>query len=116
MLTWEELRQRRDIISAIDWDMTPRQAFEAFQIKGAEGWRHRGQEQTYYFYLSTWRGEVKVYLMHRSLKHSEEIALAPVPPELAQALAARDDGQQMARGQMAIGEPIRQWLRQELLA
>lgn len=114
LLTWPELRQRRDIIAAIDWELTPREAFEAYQIKGPEGWRHRGRGESYYFYLSTWRGEAKVYLMRRSLKHSEEIALAPVPPEMAQALALRDDGQQMPRGQMAIDQAIRQWLRQEL--
>ncbi|MFH1033748.1 MAG: hypothetical protein V1806_04510 [Pseudomonadota bacterium] len=116
MLAWPELRQRRDIVAQIDWELTPQEAFETYQIKGAEGWRHRGQTESYYFYLSTWQGEAKVYLMHRSLKQSQEIAEAPVPRNLVLELAAKADGQQMPRGQIAIDEPIRQWLRQELQA
>ena len=82
MLTWEQLRQRRDIIEQIDWELTPALAFEAFQIKEAEGWRHRAWSEAYYFYLSVWQGERKVYLVRRSLKQSEEIASAPVPAQL----------------------------------
>jgi hypothetical protein len=110
------LQQRRDIISRIDWDLTPQEAFEVYQLKGAEGWRHRGLSEAYYFYLSTWQGEAKVYLVRRSLKQSEEIAQAPVPGDMVEALAARADGQQMPRGQIAIDPAIRQWLRQELKA
>ena len=115
-LTWEELRQRRDIIARIDWELTPREAFEAFQIKGAEGWRHRSLHEACYFYLSVWRGERRVYLVRRTIKESEVIAEAPVPIALLEDLAARAQGQEMPRGQIALDQAVRAWLRRELAA
>lgn len=114
MLTWEQLGQRRDIIEQIDWELTPALAFEAFQIKEAEGWRHRAWSEAYYFYLSVWQGERKVYLVRRSLKQSEEIASAPVPAQLLEELAASRAGQEMPRGQIALNQAVIEWLRQEL--
>lgn len=114
MLTWEQLKERRDIVARIDWELTPGQAFEAYQIKGAEGWRHRSLGEAYYFYLSVWRGERRVYLVRRGIKESEEIAEAPVPAELLEALAAQAQGQEMPRGQIALDQAVRQWLRREL--
>lgn len=113
-MTWQELRQRPDIIAAIDWDMTPAQAFEVFQLKSAEAWRHRGLEESLYFYLSVWRGEARVLLVRRSLKDSQELAEAPAPPELVQALAASAQGQEMPRGQIALDQPLKDWLRAQL--
>lgn len=114
MLAWDQLRRDRDLIRAIDWEMTPTLAFEMFQLKSAEAWRHRGQDQALYFYLSTWQGENKVYLVRKSLKHSETLAEAPVPAELIRARAAEAQGQDSPRGQMEIGEAIRAWLQNQL--
>lgn len=114
LLTWEELRARRDIIARIDWELTPAQAFEAFQIKGAEGWRHRSLGEAYYFYLSVWRGERRLLLVRRGIKESEEITEAPAPPELLEDLAAQSQGREMPRGQVAINQAVAQWLRREL--
>ncbi len=114
MLTWDELRGRRDIIAAIDWQMTPQEAFESYQLKGREGWRARSLPQVYFFYLSVWRGQAKVLLVRRAIKDSEEIAEAPVPADLRAALAARAEGEQMPRGQIALDQAIRDWLRAEL--
>jgi hypothetical protein len=83
MRAWDEVRQDRELIAAIDWEMTPALAFEVFQLKSAEAWRHRGLDQAVYFYLSTWRGENRVYLVRRSLKESEELAAAPAPAGFA---------------------------------
>lgn len=114
ILTWEQLKDRRDILGRIDWELTPGQAFEAFQIKGAEGWRHRSLGEAYYFYLSVWRGERRVYLVRRGIKESEVIAEAPVPTQLLEDLAAEAAGQDMPRGQIAINQAVGQWLRREL--
>ncbi|MCA1906236.1 MAG: hypothetical protein LDL11_06580 [Desulfarculus sp.] len=103
-------------MAAIDWEMTPALAFEVFQLKSAEAWRHRGLEQAVYFYLSTWRGENQVYLVRRSLKETEPLAQAPVPPELIAARVAEAAGQDNPRGQLAVGAGIEAWLRAELAA
>lgn len=116
MPTWEELRADRGLIRAIDWEMTPALAFEVFQLKSAEAWRHRGQDEALYFYLSTWQGENKLYLVRRSLKHSETLAEVPAPPELIAARAAEAAGQDNPRGQLDPGPALIAWLKAQLQA
>jgi hypothetical protein len=116
MLTWAEVKADPALVTAIDWEMTPALAFEVFQLKSSEAWRHRGLEQAVYFYLSTWRGENRVYLVRRSLKETETLAQAPVPAALIAARVAAAAGQDNPRGQLPVGEAIAAWLRAELAA
>ena len=114
MLAWDELKNDPDLVAAIDWEMTPALAFEVFQLKSAEAWRHRGLDQAVYFYLSTWRGENRVYLVRRGLKETDTLVEAPVPTALIAARAAAAAGQDNPRGQLAPGPEITAWLRAEL--
>jgi hypothetical protein len=116
MLTWDQLRADRALVAAIDWEMTPALAFTVFQLKSAEAWRHRGQDETLYFYLSTWQGENRLYLVRRSLKHSETVAEAPAPAGLIAARLAEAAGQDNPRGQLAPGEDLLAWLKDQLRA
>ncbi|MCB2226988.1 MAG: hypothetical protein KQH53_09960 [Desulfarculaceae bacterium] len=113
-LSWDELKARPDILGKIDWEITPAQAFEAFQIKSAEAHRHRGLGQAYYFYLSVWRGERRVLLIKRTYTHSEDIAEAPAPAELMERAASEGQGQDMPRGQLPLSPELKDWLRGEL--
>lgn len=112
MLSWPELKKRPDLVGRIDWEITPAQAFAAYQIKSTSA--QRGLEPVYYFYLSTWRGENKVLLVERTYGDSREVAQAPVPAALVEAAARQGEGQDMPRGQLALSPAIRQWLRREL--
>lgn len=116
MLTWDQLRADRETVAAIDWEMTPALAFEVFQLKSAEAWRHRGRDEALYFYLSTWRGENRLYLVRRGLKHSQTVAEAPAPAELIAARVAEAAGQDNPRGQLAPGEALTAWLKEQLRA
>ncbi|MCF8042682.1 MAG: hypothetical protein K9K65_08040 [Desulfarculaceae bacterium] len=112
MLSWEELKTRPEIVGNIDWEITPAQAFEAYQIKSTTA--RRGLEAVYYFYLSTWRGENKVLLVERTYVDSQEVAQAPAPAELVEAAAQEGEGQDMPRGQLPLSRALKQWLRREL--
>lgn len=114
MIPWPELKQRRDITSQIDWEMTPAQAFEAYQIKSANAWRQRDLADVIYFYVSTWKGQGQVLLVRRTMVDSQELAQAPAPEALVAACLAENDGQQYPRGQLPLDEPLRAWLRTEL--
>ncbi len=114
MLDLEELRKDRELVASIDWEMTPRQAFEAYQLKSVGNWRHRSLEPVHYFYLSTWKGRPRLFLVRRSLKESQEIAEIQAPPELVAACAAGQEGQDMPRGQLPLDQELRDWLRRQL--
>ena len=60
MLDIKGLKNHPEILAQVDWEMTPRQAFEAYQIKSRENWKHRSLQEVYYFYLSLWKGESKI--------------------------------------------------------
>lgn len=114
MLTLAELKKRPDLISQVDWELTPRQAFMAYQLKSVDAWRYRSLPETLYFLLSTWRGENQIYLVRRSLKHSQEVARIEPPPDLLTKALAAQDGEEMPRGQLPLDKGLKAWLRAEL--
>ena len=52
--------------------------------------------------------------MKRGYVESEEIARIDPPVDLAAKCAADCEGEQMPRGQCALNEPLKKWLRAEL--
>ena len=117
MLTLEELKADPGLVARIDWYITPREAFETYQLKSPGNWRGGNLAPVYYFYVSTWQDqEPRLFLVKRSLKHSEEIAEIQAPPELLRAAAEAEAGAMVPKGQAAIDEPLRRWLQDQLSA
>lgn len=114
MLSPEQLKQDRELINRIDWDITPQEAFETFQLKSTGNWRTAASGEVLYFYVSAWQGENKVLLVRRSLKHSEDIAELPVPRELVQRCVEDQEGSYIPRGQCPIDQGVRRWLQDYL--
>jgi len=117
MLGLEDLKNDPALVARIDWHITPREAFETYQLKSPGNWRGGNLPPVVYFYISTWKGqEPRLYLVERSLKHSEEIAEIDAPAELLQAAVADQDKAMVPKGQAAIDEPLRDWLQEQLSA
>ncbi len=116
MLDLEGLRQRPELLAAVDWQITPRQAFEAYQLKSTGNWRHGSLPPVLYFYVSCWRGEHKVVLVRRSLKQSEELAEIAAPAGMISDCCAEREGEMVPRGQAPLSAELRDWLQRELAA
>jgi hypothetical protein len=114
MLTMDELKGSREILDRIDWDMSPQMAFEAYQVKSIDAWKHRGLDEVYHFYIDVWKGRARVLLMRRSLKNAEDVVELPVPHDLVSACLERQVGARPDSGQYPIDEAIGDWLRREL--
>lgn len=115
MLSLDELKADPALVARIDWHITPQEAFETYQLKSPGNWRGGNLPPVVYFYISTWKGQApRLYLVERSLKHSEEIAEIDAPAELLQAAAAAQEGAMVPKGQAAIDEPLRKWLQESL--
>jgi hypothetical protein len=114
MISWEELKTSANIIRKIDWDITPQEAFEAYQIKSINAWKHRNLPDVIYFHIFVWQGRQSVYLMKRTYRDSEEIAEAPVPPDMITDCLAPMGGSSAPTGHYAINDPIKGWLKKEL--
>lgn len=117
MLSLQELKSDPDLVAQIDWYITPQEAFETYQLKSPGNWRGGNLAPVVYFYISTWQGqEPRLFLVRRSLKHSEELAEIQAPAELLQNAAKTQDKAMVPKGQAAIDEPLRKWLQQALSA
>lgn len=114
MLDLEGLKARPDLVARIDWEITPAEAFDIYQLKGLEGWRHRGRGPVVYFYLSTWRGENRVLLVERDITRSRELAEIAAPAGLVEAAAAAGFGQDNPRGQLPLSPELKDWLQRAL--
>lgn len=116
MLDLKELKQRQDLVRTIDWEITPREAFEAYQLKSAGAHRHRNLRPVLYFYLSTWQEENRLLLVQRDYLDSETLAEVQAPPELIAQCLAELGGQEMPRGQLPLNDALKDWLRDQLAA
>jgi hypothetical protein len=115
MLSLEDLKNNPALVAKIDWHITPQEAFETYQLKSPGNWRGGNLQPVLYFYISTWKGqEPTLFLVERSLKHSQEIAEINAPTELLQAAAAAQDKAMVPKGQAAIDDPLRAWLQNQL--
>ena len=114
MLDLNELKQRPDLLRAVDWEITPREAFESYQLKSAGAHRHRNLQPVLYFYLSTWQNENRVLLVRRDYLDSETLAEIQAPPELIAGCLAELGGQEMPRGQLPLNDALKDWLREQL--
>jgi len=107
MLTLEELIQKPDMLSQIDLDLNPQAAFEMYQVKSINSWKYRHLPEVLHFYIDVWKDIGKVFLMRRSLKTAEDIALIPVPTDLIDACLRKRVGAPVPSGQNPIYDPIR---------
>jgi hypothetical protein len=115
VLNLEELKNDPDLIARIDWHITPQEAFETYQLKSPGNWRGGNLTPVVYFYISTWKGEApRLFLVERSLKHSQEIAEIEAPADLLQAAAAAQEKAMVPKGQAAIDDSLRKWLQENL--
>ena len=114
MMNLDELRKEKDIVANIDWDMTPQEAFQKYQVKSIDGWKYRDLDDVYYFYIDVWKGEARVFLMKRGLKSAEDVAEADVPGDLLKECVKRNAGDPPSRGQYPIDSRIKQWLMEQL--
>lgn len=115
-MTLDEIRADRDLVNAIDWNMTPEEAVRLY-LEWGNNWA-RGNyvirskdDVTYYFVINTWKAEPIIYLVRRSSDEAVELAKISFPPELeAQYLASHG----RHKGVWALDETVKKWLKQAL--
>ncbi len=115
MMGLEELRQRKDILVQIDWELTPLEAVEMFDHRTG-GLKSRLQvrsykEKHYFFCVDNWREEPRLVLKERSIKESRVIAEVCAPKELLQECILQYGDRQ---GLFPPSEALKEWLRKNL--
>ena len=114
MIDWENLKNNKELLSGIDWDLTPQEAFQKYQIKSINAWKQGSPPDVYYFFVFVRRGDRRVVLVKRTLKDTEIIHEIPVPDHLVKACLTEQAGDNPRSGQYAIDKNIRAWLHEKL--
>lgn len=113
----KRIAEDRELVNAIDWDMTPEEAVRLY-LEWGNNWA-RGNyvirsknDVTHYFVVNTWHNPV-IYLIRRNSDDAEELARIEMPAELERRFMERVGHH---KGVWAVDGELRDWLRQELAA
>jgi hypothetical protein len=115
----QELKEHREIIDSIDWEMTPEKAVETY-LEWGTGWSRKGDfvqylgQESLYFVIYNWEEPPQVTLIRRTMRDADEIAKIQVPEDLMRK-AVDEGGRKPGVGVYSISQELKQWL-QKLLA
>ncbi len=103
------------VISSIDWEMTPDISFGTFESWGGRERVRNNEECVYYFFVDNWGDEPKLCLMERAVKHAKIMAEIKAPPEIIRQCVKNQGSSSIFEKSYAINEQIKQWLIDNVL-
>lgn len=115
MLTLEEIRKDRDLVNAMDWDMTPEEAVVLY-LEWGNNWSHgrmvkSKDDVSHYFVVSTWDVPPKVYLIRRKSDEAVELAAFELPTAMGDRFLKWAPDR---KGVYSLNEEVRTWLKRKL--
>lgn len=116
-MTLDELREDRELVNSINWDMAPEEAIslhlEWGPLRDQSYYNSRDSEnETVYFIISTWEEVPTLYLVKRKGFASDYNPIMELPERFRKDFMS-DMGQ--FKGIYAPNNYIRMWLESELL-
>lgn len=115
MMCIDELKQNKDLINSIDWQMTPEEAVILY-LEWGNNWAHgrviRSRDEfSNYFVVYAWDSRPVVYLIRRNSEGAEELATIEMPEDV-EAWFQESVGHN--KGVYAVEGRVREWLECEL--
>jgi hypothetical protein len=116
MRALEEIRDQKNLVNDINWDMTPEEAVTLY-LEWGNNWSHgkhlvrSKNDVSHYFVVNTWDDPPCIYLIRRNSDEARELAKIEIP------LALRDrfiEDVGHNKGVYAMNEEIRAWLEEAL--
>jgi len=87
MMTLKDIRENKDLLNAIDWDMTPEEAVRLY-LEWGNNWAggnyviRSKDDVTHYFVVNSWDLPPKIYLIRRNSEEAKELAEIEMPEDL----------------------------------
>lgn len=116
MTTLKEIRENRDLVNDIDWDMTPEEAVTLY-LEWGNNWSHGKRmvksksDVSHYFVVNTWESPAILYLIRRNSEEAAELAKIEIPVSLRDRFL-EDVGHN--KGVYALSLDLRDWLQESL--
>lgn len=116
MLTLQDIQHDKNLIEAIDWDMTPEEAVRLY-LEWGNNWAggryviRSAQDVSHYFVLNTWGQKPIIYLVRRSSEEAVELGEIRLPEELEEYCRKEYGG---LKGVFALEGDLKQWLQDQV--
>ena len=113
MLSLEELKQERELIDEINWEMTPEEAVRLYLEWGnnwarGDGYVIRSKDDyTHYFVVNCWSKPYYIYLIRRNSEEAVELAKFELPHQFEKPICE-------LKGVYALEDEVKEWLKKEL--
>jgi len=118
MMNLEQIKSNRNLVNAIDWDMTPEEAVRLY-LEWGNNWA-RGNyvirskdDVTHYFVVNTWKDEPVIYFIRRNSDEAVELAEIKMPGDLKKRFL---HSQGRHKGVWALEGEVKSWLKETLNA
>jgi hypothetical protein len=116
MRALEEIRDNKNLVNDINWDMTPEEAVTLY-LEWGNNWSHgkhlvrSKSDVSHYFVVNTWDDPPQIYLIRRNSDEAKELAKVEIPHALRESFLKEVAHN---RGVYAISGEIRAWLENAL--
>ncbi len=114
----EDIRKNRDLVNAIDWDMTPEEAVRLY-LEWGNNWA-RGNyvirskdDVSHYFVVNTWKETPVIYFIRRNSDEAVELAEISMPQDMEKRFMKSVGNN---KGVYAIEGEVKAWLKEQLQA
>jgi len=117
MLQLKELKENRDLINEIDWEMTPEQAVILYlewgnnNCTGNKYAIRSKKDVSHYFVVNTWGKNPKIFLVKRNSDEAKELAEFEMPEDIKKKFL---DYTGTLKGVYSVEGDVKQWLQKEL--
>lgn len=104
-----------DIITPIDWEMSPNLSFGTYESWGGRERVRNNSEMVYYFFIDNWGDTPKLCLMERAVKHARVVAEIKAPQAMVAECVASQGLSSIFEKSYAINSTIQKWLIDHVL-
>lgn len=112
---FHKVKVGNQVISPIDWEMSPDLSFGTFESWGGRERVRNNGEFIYYFFVDNWGPEPKLCLMERAVKHARIVAEIKAPPEIVRRCVTEQGHSSSFEKSYAINEQLKEWLIDHVL-
>ena len=112
----EDIKKDKNLLNAIDWDMTPEEAVRLYLEWGCNWARSnyviRSKDDfSHYFVVNTWKEKPIIYFIRRNSEEAVELAEIHMPEKLEQDFM-KSVGHN--KGVFSINKDVKEWLKSQL--
>jgi hypothetical protein len=115
MINLEDIKKDRELVDAIDWNMTPEEAITLY-LEWGNNWSHgrmvkSRDDVSHYFVINSWETPPQILFIRRSSDGADELAHIDMPDEIREDFLA---SVHHTKGVWGLTEEVRDWLQTEL--